>query len=170
MKREFSIEDGFQVIMIFFEPFFWGLIKSEMVKKGLINLQKLNPEEFELASIEEKLKDDLHGDNGFFFFIVCDGTSDKYFEEVIEQRMNIPPIKQHQGLIVQEDLLLQLAIDFCEYFNKRFQEEGRDSLRFAINWLEDMRKNPDKHKAEWEMWNKVVVDVTKHGQKSLGFF
>ena len=170
MKREISIENGFQIVMIFLTDFWWKFLKELMINKKLIKseIKKIKDSKGRLRCRDHQ--DILHDYNDFFFLTVCDGTSDDYFEDVIEKRMNIPPIKQHQGLIVQEDLLLQLAIDFCEYFNKRFQEEGRDSLRFAINWLEDMRKNPDKHKAEWEMWNKVVVDVTKHGQKSLGFF
>lgn len=67
-------------------------------------------------------------------------------------------------------MVFQLAIDFCDFFNKRYQKEGLDSLRFALDWLEDMKKNPQAHKKEWDIWNKTVVDVTEHGHKSMGFF
>ena len=171
MNREISIEDGFQIIMIFLEPFFFKIIKPKMVERGLINPEELAVEKQKTISSEEKLKDDLYDDNGFFFLVVCSGTSsDGYFEEVIEERMNIPSMKQHDGLIIKEDLLFQLTIDFCNYFNRKYQEQGKDSLRFAINWLEDMRKNPKAHKVEWDLWNQTIIKVTEHGQKSLGFF
>ena len=170
MKREFSIEDGFQIVMLFLTDFWWNFIKKKMIKKELINLEELNPEKQKTISSEEKIKNDLHADNNFFFLFVCDGTSDEYFEKVIEQTMQIPPMKQHDGLIVKENVLFQLAIDFCENFNKRFLKEGRDSLRFAIDWLEDMRNHQEKHKIAWDIWNQVVTDVTEHGQKSIGFF
>lgn len=171
MKREISIEDGFQVVMIFLEPFFLKVVKKDMIKKGLIYQERIPTEKLSLATSEAKFKDKLHEDIGFFFLVVCDGSSsDKYFETVVEHRLNIPPLEQHKKLIIKEDMLFQLTIDFCEYFNKRFQEEERDSLRFAIDWLKGMRKHPDEHQKEWEMWNQVVIDVTKHGQKSLGFF
>lgn len=142
-----------------------------MVKKALINPSRISAQNLKLASEEEKAKDLLYEDVGFFFLVVCDGSSaDKYFEEVIEKRMKISPPEQHQGLFVGKDMLFQLAIDFCEYFNVRFQGEGRDSPRFAINWLKDMRKHPEKHQIEWDMWNRVVIGVTEHGEKSLGFF
>ena len=124
MDRKISIEDGFQVAMIFLEPSLWNIVKKNMVEKGFIKPERISPENLKLASEEDKLKDKLHEDNGFFFLVVCNGSSsDKYFEAVIEQRMKIPPLNQHDGLIVKEDVLFQLAIDFCEYFNKRFQEE-----------------------------------------------
>lgn len=142
-----------------------------MIKNGLISEKKMSPRELKVASQEEKIKNELYDDNGFFFFIVCNGSSsDKYFEEVIEKRMNVPAIEQHRGLKITKEMLFQLAIDFCDYFNKRFQQEGRDSLRFAIDWLEDMRNHPQKHKTEWNIWNKTIIDVIDNGQKSLGFF
>ncbi|QVL55771.1 MAG: hypothetical protein KFB95_00775 [Simkaniaceae bacterium] len=171
MNEEISVEDGFQVVMIFLEPFFLNIIRPKMIKNGLISEKKMSLRKLEVASEEEKRMNELCDDNGFFFFIVCDGSSsDKYFEEIVEQRMNIPAIEQHHGLKVTKEMLFQLAIDFCDYFNKRFQQEGRDSLRFAIDWLEDMRNHPQKHKTEWDVWNKTIIDVINNGQKSLGFF
>ncbi|MCP5505037.1 MAG: hypothetical protein H7A41_07790 [Chlamydiales bacterium] len=170
MKRDLAIEDGFQIIMLFLRDFWWEFLKGIMVKRELIcpEVNKVRNKKGTLKCVSKK--DKLHDDNDFFFLVVCDGTSDDYFEKVIEQRMNIPPIEQHDALVVHEDTLFQLAIDFCEYFNKRFQEEGRDSLRFAIDWLEEMRKQPEEHKTEWEIWNQVIIDVIENGQKSLGFF
>lgn len=88
--------------------------------------------------------------------------------------MNIPPIQQHHGLIVNEDLLFQLAIDFCRYFNNKFEGYGeeckrRGSLNFTINWLEDMKKNPKKHQKEWDMWGKTIEYVYSPGDKNLIF-
>ena len=171
MSEEISVEDGFQIVMIFLEPFFLNIIRPKMIKNGLISEKKMSLRKLEVASEEEKRMNELCDDNGFFFFIVCDGSSsDKYFEEIIEQRMNIPAIEQHHRLKITQDVLFQLTIDFCDYFNKRFQQEGRDSLRFAIDCLEGMRKHPQNHKTEWDIWTKTVIDVVDNGQKSLGFF
>jgi len=170
MEREFSIEDGFQIVMLFLRDLWWDFLKDLMINKKVIN-QRINKTKDNKGILKcNSDKDFLHDNNDFFFLTVCDGTSDDYFENIIEQRMNITPIKQHDGLAIKEELLFQLAIDFCEYFNKRFQKEGRDSLRFAIDWLKDMKSHPKKHKTEWDMWNQVVTDVTEHGEKSLGFF
>ncbi|MCB1067227.1 MAG: hypothetical protein KDK56_03485 [Simkania sp.] len=147
-----------------------------MIEKGLINPEILNPQEFEKASPTAKIKDNIYDGNHFVFATVCSdpaGPGD-YFEEVIEARMKIPPLKQHDGLIVSEEMLFQLAIDFCRYFNDKFDEYGertkrRDSLGFAIGWLEDMRHYPDKHKAEWKIWEKTIEYVLSPGDKHLIF-
>lgn len=131
----------------------------------------MTPQEWESAAEEDKIKDNLHYDNGIVFTTILGDPAGpgNDFQKVIEQRMNIPPIKQHDGLIVREDLLFQLVIDFCEYFNKGYQEQGKDSLRFAIDWLEDMRRQPEKHQIEWEMWEKTVEYVLSPGDKHLIF-
>ena len=170
MNREFSVEDGFQIVMIFLRDLWWKFLKNLMINKGIINQEEMSREEREVASVDDKIKDVLHFHNSLFFLTVCDGTSDDYFEKVIEKKMKIPPIKQHGGLIVKEDILFQLANDFCDYFNRRYQEQKKDSLRFAIKWLEDMRKNPKAHKIEWDLWNQTIIDVTENGQKSFSFF
>lgn len=171
MNREISIEDGFQIVMLFLRDLWWDFLSKKMISKKLIPPKKMSQKERERASLEENLKGDLYDDNGFFFLVVCSGTSsDDYFEEVIEQRMNISPVKQHNGLIVKEDLLFQMTIDLCNYFNRKYQEQGRDSLRFAINWLEDMRNDPGVHKTEWNLWNQTVTEVTEQKRRSLGLF
>lgn len=142
-----------------------------MICNGLINPKKMTPQELESATAEDKVKDNLHYDNGVVFTTILGDPAGpgNDFQKVIEQRMNTPPMKQHDGLIVREDMLFQLAIDFCEYFNKRYLEQGKDSLRFAINWLEDMRKNPQDHKTEWNIWEKTIEYVYSPGDKHLIF-
>jgi hypothetical protein len=61
-------------------------------------------------------------------------------------------------------------IDFCRFVNKRFAVTMVDSLKFAIDWLEEMRKHPEQHQTEWGLWNKIVIDVTEHGARSGGLF
>jgi hypothetical protein len=171
MKREFQIEKGFQIVVFFLMDFWWKFLKEVMINKNLIDLKEMTPKERESASKEDKAKDDLHYDNSIVFTTILGDPvgpgSD--FEKVIEQRMHIPPSKQHDGLIVKEEMLFQLTIDFCNYFNRTYQKQGKDSLRFAINWLEDMRKHPEKHKTEWEMWEKTIEYVYSPGQKHLIF-
>ena len=71
---------------------------------------------------------------------------------------------------VKEELLFQLMIDFCQFVNKRFAVTMKDSLKFAIDCLEEMRKHPEDHQTEWKIWNDVIIDVTEHGARSMGFF
>jgi hypothetical protein len=175
MHKEITIEHGFQVVMLFLRDLWCNFLKDVMIKKGIINKDcSMDFIESNFWTVrgrdDEPIDNVIHRHNDFFFIIVCDGTADKYFEEVIEQRMHIPPIKQHDGLLVDEQMLFQLTMDFCEYFNRRFQKEGKDSLRFAIEWLEDMRKHAENHEVEWEIWNQIVIDVTEHGKKFSGFF
>lgn len=170
MTKAYSIENGFQITMLFLMELWWAFLKEKMTENGLINTSKLTPQELQTATPKEKVLDDLHYDNGLFFQTICEGTYDDYFEEVVQERLHISPTEQHQGLKIQEDVLFQIAIDFCNFFNYKYQEQGKDSLRFAINWLEDMRKHPEKHVTEWNIWNKVVVDVIEKGKKSMGFF
>lgn len=171
MKKEFAIEKGFQIVVFFLMDFWENFLKKEMVDKGLINQKKLNPKELESVTSKEKEKDDLHDDCHFVFATVCGDPAGpgSYFEEIIQQRMNIPPYKQHDGLIVEEDMLFQLAIDFCLYFNKKFEEYGKNSLNFAIKCLEDMRESPQLHKEEWNIWEKTIEYVYSPGNKHLIF-
>ncbi|WP_420421825.1 hypothetical protein [Simkania sp.] len=176
MTRQFVMEKGFQIVIFFLMDFWQNFLKELMVEKNLITSAKLNPEKREQISAEDKIKDDLHDNYHFVFATVCGdpaGPGD-YFEEVIEARMKIPPLKQHDGLTVSEEMLFQLAIDFCRYFNNKFDEycektERRGSLCFAIDWLEDMRRHPDKHKTEWKIWEKTIEYVLSPGDKHLIF-
>lgn len=171
MNREFKIEKGFQIAVFFLMEFWWKFLKGVMIDKGLINPKKLTPQERETAPQKDRVKDSLHYDNGLVFITILGDPvgPGNDFEKVIEKRMNIPPNKQHDGLVVNEDMLFQLVIDFCDYFNKPYQEQGKDSLRFAIHWLKDMRKHPSKHKTEWKIWEKVVDYVMVKGNKHLIF-
>ena len=168
MNRTFSIEDGFQITMLFLQAFWCDFLKYKMISKKLIHedfASKMDPE----ATSEEQRKNTLHEQNWYFFGTVADGTSASYFEKVIEDTLQIPPIKQ-MGMPVQEDTLFQLMIDFCRFVNKRFAVTMVDSLKFAIDWLEEMRKHPEQHQTEWDLWNKIVIDVTEHGARSGGLF
>ena len=171
MNRKFSIENGFQIVMLFSMLFWWKFLKKVMVNKGLINNQKLTPKEKESASTEDKIKDDLYFKNDFFDLTICNGKSYDRFEKAIEKRLHISPNKQHEGLIVKEKVLFQLAIDLCEQFNDEYYKGcDKNSLKFAISWLEDMLKNPKAHKVEWNLWSQTIIDVMEKGQKSFGFF
>ena len=168
MKRTFSIEDGFQIVMLFLQDFWFEFLKQKMVAENIIDEDfenKMNPE----ASAEEQYKNTLHDQNWYFFAIVSDGTSSDYFEKVIEDRLHIPAVKQ-SGMPVKEELLFHLMIDFCQFVNKRFAVTMEDSLKFAIAWLEEMRRHPEEHQTEWKIWNDVVINVTEHGARSLGLF
>jgi len=176
MKREFQIEKGFQIVIFFLVEFWHSFLKETMINKCIIGEEELAPAEFEKASIKDQEKSSILSGNNFVFYTVCGDPAGpgSYFKEVIEQRMNIPPTHQHQELILNEDMLFQLAIDFCSYFNTKFEEYGeeckrRGSLCFAINWLEDMRKHPDRHQTEWNMWEKTIECVYSPGGKHLIF-
>ena len=173
--REFSIEDSYQIFAFFMPEFWWNFLKGVMLERGLIS-DGMTPEEHEKASEEEKLKDVLYQANDFVFNVVPFDPSgfDDYFETIIEESLNIPPEKQHQGLNIKEKKLFQLAIDFCNFFKRKFKGSPNDfpqeSLDFAIEWLEDMRKQPEDHKKEWDIWNEAITDVIERGQKASSFF
>ena len=176
VKREFLIEKGFQVVVFFLVEFWTSFLKETMINKGIINEDELTPAEFVKASMKDQAKSSILSGNDFVFCIVCGDPvgPGSYFEEVIQHRMNILPLKQHDGLIIEEDMLFQLTIDFCSYFNTKFEEYGEDckrrgSLCFAIDWLEDMRNHPEKHKTEWDIWEKTIEYVYSPGEKGLIF-
>ena len=67
MNREISIEDGFQIVMLFLRDLWWEFLGKLMISKKLIPPKPMIQKERELASIEEKIKDNLYDDNDFFF-------------------------------------------------------------------------------------------------------
>ena len=164
--REFSIEDGYQILICFLPEFWWNFLKGIMLERGMIT-DGMTPAEYEMASEEDKIKNKTYRANSLVFDTIPfdQGGCGDYLEEIIEKRMNIPPQKQHERLIVKEDILFQLIIDWCHYFRKKFKGPPNDyskkSLDFAINWLEDVKTRPEKHKKEWDIWNKIIDDVRK---------
>ena len=105
MNRKFSIESGFQIAMLFSMLFWFNFLKNVMVNKGLISNKKMSPDEIKSASTEDKIKDDLHSKNDFFFLTICNGKSDDRFEKSVEKRLNVSRNKQHEGLIIKEKIL-----------------------------------------------------------------
>ena len=169
--REFSVEDAYQIFVFFMPEFWWNFLKEVMFEKGLIT-KDMTPEEHEKLSEEDKKKDDINNANNLVFNVVpCDpnGCGD-YLEDIIEDRMHIPPKQQHEGLRIKEDMLFQLVIDFCNYFMKTFQSYPKTSLNFAVDWLKDMRKYPEDHKKEWGIWNEAIFDVTERNQNCSSSF
>lgn len=157
------METGFQIVMLFLVRLWIEFLKEKMISLALIR------ETLALSELAGERDGNLYNLNDFFFITVCDGTSADYFEKVIEDTLHMPPIKQ-MGMQVREDTLFQLTIDFCRFVNKRFAVTMEDSLKFAIDWLEEMRRRPEQHQTEWEIWNKTVIDVTEHGARPGGLF
>ncbi|MCB1071971.1 MAG: hypothetical protein KDK96_02600 [Chlamydiia bacterium] len=177
MDRKISIEDGYHIVFIFLGKFWWDFLKNVMVEKRLINSKLMTPQELKNASSEDKMKNELHDAYHFLFIRVAGSLMgvDDDFEKIIENRIKIPASQQHDGLVIKEEMLFQLAIDFCKYYEKKSQEYGNDyakqrSRAYGIKWLEDMKKHPEAHKTEWEIWNQVVVDVVEKGKRASGFF
>ena len=170
--REFSIEDAYKILICFLPEFWWNFLKGVMLEKGLINDMTL--EEMNRAPEEDKLKYSICNANEF---VLTDIQSDLggcgyYLEDIIEERMHVPPKQQHEGFRIKEDILFQLVIDWCHYFNRKFrgsnqkysvEDYPKDSLIFAIEWLEDMRKNPKDHNKEWELWDKIIEEPRSGG-------
>ncbi len=176
MKRQFQIEQGFQIVIFFLVELWRSFLKETMVNKGIITDEELAPEKFEKASMKDQEKSSILSGNNFVFYTVCGDPAGpgSYFKEVVERRMSIPSTQQCHELTLDEDMLFQLAIDFCGYFNAKFEEYGeeckrRGSLCFAIDWLEDMRKRPDRHQIEWKIWEKTIEYVYSPGKKHLIF-
>lgn len=177
MNRKIAVEDGYHIVSIFLGKFWWDFLKNIMIEKGLINPKLLSPQELKNASPADSMKNELHDGYDFLFIRVLGSLmgADDDFEKIIEGRMKIPISQQHDGLVIEESMLFQLAIDFCNHYEKKAEKYGKDYAKkrsrvYAIECLEDMREHPGKHETEWEIWNQVVIDVTKHGKKSSGFF
>ena len=168
--REFTIENGYQILICFMPEFWWNCLKGVMIEKGLIT-DGMTPEELEQASAEEKVKHDIYSANSFVFDTVTSdlGGCGDYLEDIIEEKLGIPPKKQHEGLRVNEVVLFQLVIDLCHYFKKKFQgppkDYAKDSLDFAIEWLEEMRKHPKQHQKEWDMWEASIENILSGDKK-----
>jgi len=171
LSRKFPIEKGFQLVVFFLVQFWWEFLKKMMVDKGLIYQEGMTPQEIKFASKEDRKKNDLHFCNEFVFITICSDPAGpgSYFKEIIQKKLNILPIDQVYGLILEEAVLFQLTIDFCNHFNRNYQKEGKDPLRFAIDWLEDMQANPGKHQKEWGIWEETVEYVLSPGEKHLIF-
>ena len=176
MKRNFQLEKGFQIVIFFLMEFWHSFLKEMMVNRGIISNEELTPEEFDKASIKDQERSSILSGNNFVFYTVCGDPAGpgSYFKDVIEKKMNLPPSQLDHKLTFDEDMLFQLAIDFCSYFNTKFEEYGENckrkgSLSFAINWLEDMRNNPQLHKEEWNIWDKTIEYVNSPGEKGLIF-
>jgi hypothetical protein len=177
MHRKFSIEDGYHIVFIFLGKFWWDFLKNIMIEKGLINPKLMTSQELKNVSFVDSMKNELHDAYNFLFIRVPGSLTgaDTDFEKIIEDRMKISIPQQHEGLMVQENMLFQLAVDFCNYCEKKTEEYGENyakkrSRAYGIEWLEEMRKNPEQHETEWKIWDQVVLDVTEHGKKSSGFF
>lgn len=171
MDRAFPIEQGFQIVVFFLMDFWWKFLKDVMVEKGLINHKKMTPQERKLASGEDEMKDNLLYDNGIVFttFLADPSGPGNDFKEVIHKRLGIAPIDQSYGIMINENTLFQLSIDLCDYYNVEYEKKGKDPLRFAIDWLKDMKKNPQLHKKEWSIWKKTIEYVNSPGEKGLIF-
>ena len=176
MKKEFAIEHGFQIVVLFLMGFWEKFLKEKMLCEGLIIKEGLNPKELKQASVEKQNQNAILSGNEFVFCTVCGdpaGPGD-YFEKIVEKRMNLSPSEQRSGLVLEERTLFQLAIDFCAYFNEQFESQGKSykrkgSLNFAMNWLKDMRDKPSEHKEEWKIWDDTITYVLSPGEKHLIF-
>jgi hypothetical protein len=170
-NRKFDIEDAYQIFVLFMQHFWWDFLRYVMAEKGLIN-EGLTPEEFDRANSDEQGKSELAEANYFVFNIVTgdpSGCAD-YLEQIIEKTLNIKSTRKLKNFTISEEILFQLIVDFCIHFNSQFKSYPEDSICFAINWLEDMRKHPEEHKQEWNMWNECIQDVIIEGYKSSANF
>lgn len=169
--REFDIEDAYQIFVLFMQHFWWNHLRHIMIKKGLIN-EGLTPEEFEIASSEEQTKSEMFDANDFVFCVVPGDPSGcgDYLERVIERSFNISSSRKIENFKIKEEQLFQLVIDFCHFFNSQFKSYPKNSMCFAIDWLEEMRKHPQEHKQEWDLWNECIHDVVVDGYKSSANF
>ena len=173
--REFEMEDAHQIFILFMQYFWWNFLKHIMIKKGLIN-DGLTPEEFETASSEERAKSKLCEANNLVFNVIPgDPYGCRYdLEGLIEKRLNVPIGKQQEEMKIKEQSLFQLVIDFCNYFNNKFEGPSNsypsDPMHFAIDFLEDMLKHPENHQHGWDIWNEIIDDILIRGYKTSASF
>lgn len=163
MNRKFKIEDGYQVIMIFFISLWLEFLKPLMIRQDLITpeityIPEQNTPEYE--------KDNLHSTYNLFFMCVCMGFDCiEEFSETLTAVLGTP--REHQpGMEVTEEQLFSVALEFCRYYHQQFSY----SLGLVLNILEDMRVHLKRHKEELIIWNRTVIDVLEHGVVCEGKF
>ena len=173
--REFEMEDAYQIFVLFMQCFWWDFLRHIMIKKELVK-EGLTPEKFEAASPEERAKSELFKANDLVFnTIPGDPYGCRYdLEGLIEKRLNVPIGKQQEEIKIKEEDLFQLIIDFCNHFNNKFEgppnDYPLDAMCFAIDFLEDMRKHPENHQQEWDIWNEIIDDILIRGYKTSALF
>ena len=172
-NREFSIEDGYQIFVLFLMDFWWRFFKKLLFKKKII-MEQMTSKELEFASPEKKDKHLAYEAYEFLFDTLpglpC-GCS-KHFEKLVEKRLGISTKEQsyRDNLIIKEKTLFQIIIDFSPYVIKEFKGFPAEPLNFVIEWFEDMRNHPKHHEKEWDIWNKVILNITKNGYRSNAAF
>ena len=168
-NREFSIEESYHIFVFFLMEFWWGFFKGVMIEKDLIT-DGMTRKQLEVSPPDKKNKHINYESYDFIFHTLpglpC-GCS-KHFEKLVEKRLSVSNKEKSciDNLIIKEKILFQLIIDFPSYIIKEFKGIPEEPLNFVIEWFEDMRKHPENHEKEWKIWNKEILNITKHGHRS----
>lgn len=168
-SREFSIEESYHIFIFFLMDFWWNFFKELLLKKKLIT-EQMTSKELEFASPEKKSKHVAYESYDFVFDTLpglpC-GCSN-HFEKLIEKNLKVYNKEWlHRGdLMIKEENLFQIVINFFHYVGKEFKGFPEEPLNFVIEWFEDMIKHPETHEEEWKIWNKAILNITKHGYRS----
>ncbi len=93
----------------------------------------------------------------FFFFVEICSTYDCYAEwnEAINRTLQIPKEDQ-KTLQLSLPEIFSCTIEFCKIFNERCNFK----IAYAVDLLESMKKDPESHKREWSIWQKMVKEIS----------
>lgn len=132
IKKKFSVLQGFNVCLLFFD-YLWPLVEPKTAELD---------EETALLHV-------------IFFCDICLGfESSPRWNESIFRVKGIPKEEQKKGLMLSEEDLFQCSIEFFNFSNEKLELK----LQYTSNLLESMKTNPQNHSTEWSLWKKAVAD------------
>ncbi len=136
IPETFSVGQAY-IICTYFFPHLWSLIEPRVIEE-----------------------EHLHGYYSFFSIIIC--TGDKHYgdapyaewNEAIRRALHIPKEEQ-RTLQLYLSQVFSCVIEFCKLYNERYDFK----IKYIVDLLESMRKDPKNYKAEWAIWQEIVTAV-----------
>lgn len=90
-----------------------------------------------------------------FCTVVCvEGICCAEWNEAIYRTTNIFKENQRDLRFLSDDIFL-ITIEFCKFYNEYYEKK----LYFLVDFLKNMRKNPNAYKNEWNLFKTVLREV-----------
>ena len=139
MIKKNSAEHAFEATRVFFYCFWHQILEPLFLK------------------FEEETKETWIDNYQEIFFI--NSTLSNYdleFSDCITRLFGVPPEEQLE-MELTEDQAFDLAVEYCRVWH----ETQGGHFQFTLDMLDDMKKNPDKHKDAWDLWKRIRIDLTE---------
>jgi hypothetical protein len=130
MVERFTVEEGYAISLMFFLEL-WTLIEP-VIAVTTIDLNTYI----------------------LFFREVCLGyEASAEWIEAVRRATGFSRMEQ-KTLKLSDGQLFSCAIEFCKLHNERWDSE----IDYAVQFLDSMKKDPDKHRREWDLWETTKTD------------